>query len=125
MYKLRVRAHFEAAHHLPWHEKCDRVHGHSYHVEFVVGSERLDEHDVVMDLGVLKKLCRELVAWLDHDNLNRYFDNPTVEVVGRRLFEELADRLSHAGHDRVQVMEVTVWETDTGGVTYDGELEEV
>jgi len=121
MYKLRVKASFEAAHHLPWHEKCCRVHGHTYHVEFVVGAARLDEHDIVMDLGALREVCRHLVGYLDHTDLNDTFENPTVETIAAWLYVMLVDAIAGlVDRDRVSVVEVTVWETDTGGVTYDG-----
>lgn len=124
MYKLRIKTSFNAGHYLPWHSgKCKGQHGHTYHVEFVVGSEQLDEYDVVVDLGVLKPICRGIAGSLDHMNLNDRFDNPTVEVVSEWLYRGLVEALEAGGYeyDQVHVVEVTVWETDTGGMTYDGE----
>lgn len=126
MYKLRHRAHFEAGHHLLWHERCKEPHGHTYHVEVVVGAHRLDENGIVMDLGALKTLCQGILVNVDHTNLNDKFDNPTVEIVAEWLYSMLVLGLTTlSGCEHVSVVEVTVWETPDGGVTYDGEDERV
>ena len=120
MYKLRVRAHFEAGHYLPWHPKCKEQHGHTYYCQFVVGSEQLNENGIVMDLSVLGAICRGIVGQLDHTNLNDSFENPTVEVVSEWLYQGLAEALKAGEYKQVGVVEVIVREGAGGEVVYDG-----
>jgi 6-pyruvoyltetrahydropterin/6-carboxytetrahydropterin synthase len=122
MFKLRVKGSFEAAHSLSWHEKCREVHGHSYHVEVVVGAETLDENGIVMDLGELKALLGRALAVVDHTNLDDWdwlLPYPTAEVIAAWFYRWVGGRL-RSKQPHVCMVEVTVWETDDGGVTYDG-----
>ncbi|MCL2510111.1 MAG: 6-pyruvoyl tetrahydropterin synthase family protein [Methanomassiliicoccaceae archaeon] len=56
---------FSSCHFIPMHEKCSRLHGHSYIVRLRLEGE-LDESGMVMDFVVLKKKLRSMVAEMDH-----------------------------------------------------------
>jgi len=56
---------FSACHFIPHHEKCGRLHGHSYAVHLEIEGE-LNEEDVVVDFSIVKGHLREILSGLDH-----------------------------------------------------------
>jgi len=120
MFELTVERQFAAAHYLRGYAgPCARLHGHNYRVRVSFQGEALDEGGFLLDFAVLKRLCEEAVAPLDHQCLNDLGAfaerNPTAEVLAEYLYRELAQ--SSAGLP-AQVAAVTVYESDTAAVTY-------
>jgi 6-pyruvoyltetrahydropterin/6-carboxytetrahydropterin synthase len=80
---------------------------------------KLGAANFLEDFAVLKAICDEVLAPLDHQYLNDLpafaGGNPTAEALAVHLYHELA-RLT-AGH-AATVLEVTVYESDTASVTY-------
>ncbi|MDR0309148.1 MAG: 6-pyruvoyl tetrahydropterin synthase family protein [Candidatus Methanoplasma sp.] len=56
---------FSSCHFIPMHEKCSRLHGHSYIVRMRLEGEP-DEDGMVMDFVVLKKKLKEMTEEMDH-----------------------------------------------------------
>lgn len=56
---------FSSCHFIPMHEKCSRLHGHSYIVRMRLDGE-VDENGMIMDFVVLKKKLRSMVDEMDH-----------------------------------------------------------
>jgi len=56
---------FSAAHIIPYHNKCSRLHGHTFAVnielEGTMGSE-----GIIMDFGRIKSVLRKILKKLDH-----------------------------------------------------------
>lgn len=81
---------FSAAHSIPGHWKCGKVHGHNFKVEVEVEGEV--RNGMVIDFYDLKKIIREIIGKYDHDLLNNYFENPTSENVCIEIFNQLKKR---------------------------------
>ena len=79
---------FSACHFIPRHEKCSRLHGHSYIVRLRLEGE-IGEEGMIMDFVVLKKKLREIIDELDHktllptmsDDVKLTMDGDSVEAV--------------------------------------------
>lgn len=56
---------FSACHFIPKHEKCSRLHGHSYTVHLRLDGE-IGEDGMVMDFVILKKKLKEIIDEMDH-----------------------------------------------------------
>ena len=56
---------FSASHFIPGHDKCGRLHGHSYVLHLVLEGDN-NEQGMVMDFVELKKALRSIVESLDH-----------------------------------------------------------
>jgi 6-pyruvoyltetrahydropterin/6-carboxytetrahydropterin synthase len=56
---------FSAAHFIPTHDKCGRLHGHVYALSAVVEGE-LGEDGMVVDFLALKRALRQIADDLDH-----------------------------------------------------------
>ncbi|MCD6383544.1 MAG: 6-pyruvoyl tetrahydropterin synthase family protein [Thermoplasmata archaeon] len=62
-WRLGIR--FSSSHLLPHHNKCSRLHGHTYVVKLKV-TGKLNEEWMVADFGLLKDALKRLTAELDH-----------------------------------------------------------
>ena len=140
-YRICKSLEIENGHMLSKHpDKCRFPHGHTRKVEFVLEADTLDERDMVCDFKVLKELMEDYLDDFDHAmcvNTNdpaypemkeRYGDrvigfaqeDPTTEVMARRIFCECEQRMSaHAKltdaryplRTDVRLVSVRVWET--------------
>ncbi len=87
MFELAKQFRFDAAHTLEREIATDssrRIHGHSYRAELVIRGEPDAATGMVMDLGLLERVTREMHEALDH----RYLDE--VADLGPATMENLA-----------------------------------
>jgi len=59
---------FSACHIIPGHEKCGRMHGHSYAVHIRIRGRPNKDH-IIADFGEVKKVLREICEEMDHKML--------------------------------------------------------
>lgn len=117
MFRIAKQFEIEAGHRLSKHpEKCRFPHGHSYTIEVVIRSPRLDENDMVCDYKALKRLVGRELERYDHamllaadDPLREAFapfaervvlmqdGDPTTEVIARHLFGVIRAALGAGG----------------------------
>lgn len=120
-FSLVVRDGFSAAHRLAGSGgKCEKLHGHNFAVEMAVEGEKLDPvTGMLLDFGVLKKILADILADLDHGDLNMApclgGKSPSSENLARHILERA--RRDLAGHRAVRVAAVTVWESDRASAT--------
>jgi 6-pyruvoyltetrahydropterin/6-carboxytetrahydropterin synthase len=113
--RLDVEFYFAAAHRLPRYEgPCFRQHGHNYKFFIAVEGDVDPRTGMIADFGVLKQVVQEeVLARVDHRNLNDILDNPTAENIARWIWEALATRLPG-------LAEVRLFEIPDCCVTYRG-----
>lgn len=116
MYELKVKVHFDAAHHLEGYEgKCQRVHGHRWDVEVAIQGNQLDALNMLVDFSEVKKGLKTIIDdQLDHYDLNNVLNEkcPTAEYLAFWIFDKLSnDTMLH-------VASVTVWESPECSITY-------
>ena len=88
-----VGARFSVCHFIPHHEKCGRLHGHTYAVSCLFKGEISEEDDMVLDFISVKHALRDLCEELDHlvlvptenpkSRITDDGDNVKVETVGK------------------------------------------
>ena len=122
MYDIFVKTHFSSGHHLrDYPGSCELPHGHNWKVTVTVRASELDELGMGIDFKVLKKHVNQVIDELDHRNLNEMeaFSelNPSSEHIAQFIFDNLQGPLTH---ERYRLYSVTVFETDTSGLTYYG-----
>ena len=99
MYEISTESSFSAAHHLRnYSGPCENVHGHNWLVKAIVRCEQLDEAGLGIDFKILKSKLRDILAKLDHHDLNEVFAelsiNPSSELIARYIFGRLRDELT-------------------------------
>ena len=118
-YRICKSFEVESGHMLSKHPgRCRLPHGHTRRIDLVLSSETLDESDMVCDFKALKLAVAEYLDAFDHAlAVNAHdpevgalrssvlggrlieFDgeDPTTEVMARRIFEHVAGVLARAG----------------------------
>lgn len=122
MFDIFIDTHFAGAHHLrDYPGDCEKPHGHNWKVKVKVRATELDRYGMGIDFKVLKKIVKEVIDKLDHNDLNTlpYFQdrNPSSEHIATFIFDEVSSLLSD---DHYSLYSVSVLETDTQGLTYYG-----
>ena len=59
---------FSACHFIPRHEKCSRLHGHSYIVRLRMEGD-IGEEGMIMDFVILKRALKKIIDEVDHRTL--------------------------------------------------------
>jgi len=131
---LTIDTTFEAAHRLKDYEgACCYIHGHSYGIEVIIGSNEL-KHGMVLDFKRLKSAVEDVCDQYDHSIMLQESDSmisvlvneqqnvvvfdtiPTAENMSKRLYNEIREKL----HQSLQLVSVTVRETEHSKATYWG-----
>lgn len=119
---LNTEFKFDAAHFIDGYDgKCGRMHGHSYKVQMVAKSHKLnpsaylDTDDMVCDFKELKWAAKDSKkGGLDHGVLNELMPvNTTAERIAEYIHQETKKRIP----DDID-LRVIVWETETCWVEY-------
>jgi 6-pyruvoyltetrahydropterin/6-carboxytetrahydropterin synthase len=124
MFLIRVKGDFCAAHALTFVDGTkEPLHGHNWLVEAVIECPQLDEAGIGVDfLEVKDALQTVLDTQLDHQNLNMIeglnTPNPTSENLAHWIATLLAPAVTR-DVTRARLRSVTVWETDSFGVTFE------
>lgn len=112
--RLKVKSHFDAAHHLPGYKgKCSKVHGHRWEVEVELKVELLDKVGISTDFGIVKDMLNESLP--DHEDLNNLWGSPTAENIAKSLYLRLKRQLPG-------LEKLTVWESPDCGIEYGEEI---
>ncbi|HET9784966.1 MAG TPA: 6-carboxytetrahydropterin synthase [Terriglobales bacterium] len=98
---------FNALHSFPGDAGYDRhPHGHDYEFTVMVEGER-DHAGMLYDLRGLKPLVeRDVIARLDHQNLDQLLPDPSLEALALWIWERL-----RPGIPAALSLGITVWET--------------
>jgi 6-pyruvoyltetrahydropterin/6-carboxytetrahydropterin synthase len=96
---------------LPFHPgKCARMHGHSYRLEVAVRGpirSRGPARGMIEDFSQVERIVNDrVVDVLDHQNLNDFIENPTVENIVLWIWKRLERVL-------LRLDELALWETST------------
>jgi 6-pyruvoyltetrahydropterin/6-carboxytetrahydropterin synthase len=116
MFELSVEGYFSAAHQVKGYPgDCADIHGHTYKVKVRVGVRKLDELGMAADFRSIKKHLDEILAGVDHKNLNTipFFEthNATAEYVAKYFYDKMKEKMDG-------IVSVTVWEGPKYSVTY-------
>jgi 6-pyruvoyltetrahydropterin/6-carboxytetrahydropterin synthase len=120
-FEVMIERNFSSAHQLRGYRgKCENLHGHNYKIEIYARGNELNNIGLLVDFVELKQAADDLVAYVDHQNLNELepfveAQNPSAENVARFFLEKLASKIND---DRVQIYKVRCFETPTSVATY-------
>lgn len=114
MYSISKDFEFSAAHQLsglPDDHPCSRLHGHNYIVRVLLRSSELNDVGFVLDYRELDSFKNDVIAELDHRNLNDIVPfSPTSERLARWLYHQLLEHYgvsiaAHQGNVMIGVSE--------------------
>lgn len=98
MFSVGVSDHVMIAHSFadPTFGPAQRLHGATYAVEAEVTAPSLNAHHVVMDIGAMRAILREVLASFDYTNLDDHPAFPGRTSTTERVAEYIARALAHA-----------------------------
>lgn len=98
MFSVGVSDHVMIAHSFadPTFGPAQRLHGATYAVEAEVRTPSLNEHHVVMDIGAMRSILREVLASFDYTNLDDHPAFPGRTSTTERVAEFIANELATA-----------------------------
>lgn len=127
-YELTVVDKFHASHVLSCHKgKCGRLHGHTYRVELLFSSWKIDEKShMVADFSTIKDIFRGVKKrYFDHHHLNDTLGqtDPTAEWIAMFIYQEMQERIRDHIDDcllpeYISLERVTVWETENNAASF-------
>lgn len=123
MYEVTVEDSFAAGHYLRnYRGKCENPHGHNYKVRVTLRGAELDKAGLLLDFKDLKEVMKAVIDRLDHQMLNEIEPfkvlNPSAENLARYFYDQTNGRLKSLTNGRVNVKDVTIWETDATTALY-------
>jgi 6-pyruvoyltetrahydropterin/6-carboxytetrahydropterin synthase len=129
--------------------KCSHAHGHSYRWKITAEgyTDHLDDRDMVVDFGDLKRAMARVLDQLDHAFLVREDDplgpvlqgmrdssgrdpqrvillpcNPTAEALARWVGEKVQielEEIQGLARHKARIVRVEVWETETSNACWE------
>lgn len=117
MFEILVEEKFDAAHCLRGYPgDCERLHGHTYHVQAFLRTSEQDKVGMAIDFRSVRGELREILSYLDHSYLNELPEfsdsNPSAENLARFIYVKMSEKFAGLVH------RVTVWETESSAATY-------
>ena len=132
MYAVEVRDHVMIAHSIKGEVfgPAQRLHGATYVVDACFMRPTLDEHDIVVDIGLATDTLKQTLASINYINLDDHADfkgrRSTTEAVARWIFDTLAEAIragrfgnSASGLTR---MKITLHESHVARASYEADL---
>ncbi len=119
-YRVTVSARFEAAHNLiDYAGGPEPLHGHSYKVEAVLESEKLQRYDLALDFVAARHALEAMAKEFDYKYINEHPAFAGRNTSAENLAQYFAERLESSGAlGWSRVAEVTVWEGPENRGTY-------
>lgn len=123
MYSVTVRDHILIAHSLKSSVfgPAQNVHGATYVVDVEFFSEKLNEFNIVVDIGEAQEKLKEVLAELNYQNLDEhpYFKDilSTTEVIARYIHDQMKKALSGSFDGTIKVIlgeSPSAWASYTG-----------
>jgi len=136
MFRIEKKFDIAIGHRLSKHKgKCKSIHGHNLIILVGVKSEMLDENDMVIDFGDLKKYVIHFIETWDHSLMLNEVDKYLIDYVpsgtkteffkfdptSERLSELLFNRLEASlamDCENVKMDYVTIYENDGSKATF-------
>lgn len=117
MFEILVEEKFDAAHCLRGYPgNCERLHGHTYKVQVVLRTPKLDNLGMAVDFRTVKAALRDILQILDHSYMNELPEftetNPSAENLACHIYAKMSEKLPGL------VNKVTVWETESSAAGY-------
>lgn len=100
MYYVKVRDSIMIAHSLPhpFFGPAKNMHGATFVVDVTFKSRELDEHNVVIDIGLAHRVIKEVISPLSYQNLDvlEIFEGKltTTEFIAKYIHDEVQNKVS-------------------------------
>ena len=132
MFTVCVRDHFMIAHSFDGRVfgPAQRLHGATYVVDVELRRAALDEHGIVVDIGLAADVLSDVLADLNYRNLDEAEEfagrNTTTEFLALVIFERLRNRIAEGalgpGARELHSIRVVLHESHVAWAAYEDQL---
>lgn len=131
MFAVEVRDHIMIGHSLPAEVfgPAQGMHGATFTVDAAFFAEQIDEHGLVVDIGLATEVLAEVLAPLKYQNLDQLPEFKgkftTTEFLCGYIFEQLALRVRDgklADGSRVKRLRISLEESHVARAWFEGEI---
>jgi 6-pyruvoyl-tetrahydropterin synthase len=133
MYTVCVRDHMMIAHSFSGDVfgPAQRLHGATYVVDVEFRRRQLDDHGIVVDIGLAGTVLHDILAAMNYRNLDAEQEfsgrNTTTEFLAKTVFERLAQAIRDGrlgpSATVVTTLRVTLHESHVAWASYEAEFE--
>jgi 6-pyruvoyltetrahydropterin/6-carboxytetrahydropterin synthase len=130
MFSVCVRDHMMIAHSFSGavFGPAQRLHGATYVVDVEFRRPELDEHGIVVDIGLAATTLHDVLAGMNYRNLDAESEfsgrNTTTEFLAKTIFERLAQAIREGrlgpSAAAITVMRVTLHESHVAWAAFEG-----
>lgn len=109
MYFVKIRESIMIAHSLknPFFGPAQNVHGATYVVDVSFKSEQVDEHNVVIDIGLAHEIVKKILKKLNYQNLDDLVifkgKLTTTEFIAKHIFDEVSAEVNSTFSGKIGV----------------------
>jgi len=109
MYSVKVRDHIMIAHSLPdpFFGPAQGMHGATYVVDVTFFSSKLNDKNVVIDIGLANKVLQEVLGKLNYQNLDHLSEMQgtitTTEYLSQYIHEKVKSRVGNSFEGKIRV----------------------
>jgi 6-pyruvoyltetrahydropterin/6-carboxytetrahydropterin synthase len=133
MYAVEVRDHVMIAHSIPGEVfgPAQKLHGATYVIDVCFMRPALDEHDIVVDIGLATETVKQVLSSINFSNLDEHPDfkgtRSTTEVVARWVFRRMQEAISAgrlgASAGGLTRLKITLHESHAARASYESDLD--
>jgi 6-pyruvoyltetrahydropterin/6-carboxytetrahydropterin synthase len=134
MFRVSVRDHIMVAHSFKGEVfgPAQRLHGATFVVDLELARRELDADGIVVDIGLLAGLLKDVLAPLNYRNLDELPEfagrNTTTEVLARAICERVCERIAAGALGQagaaLAAIKVTLGESHVAWASYETTLQE-
>lgn len=132
MYSLTVRDHMMIAHsfHSEVFGPAQSLHGATYVVDVTFRRPELDEHQLVIDIGLASEALKHILSEFNYQNLDDFAKfkgkNTTTEFMAKVVFDRMKAALASGelgdGAKAIKEIEVSLEESHLAKASYTGSV---
>lgn len=123
MYSVKIRGHIMIAHSLPhpFFGPAQNMHGATYVTDAHFFSEKLDPHNVVIDIGKAHEILNEVLGGLNYKNLDEHPDMQgditTTEYLAKYIHDKVQEKSVAFFEGKIRI---TLGESHEAWASYEG-----
>ena len=131
MYSIKVRENILIAHSLPGEVfgPAQNMHGATYLVDAEFFSDKLNEYNIIMDLGVVMKILKETLKVYNYKNLDEVeeFKNiiTSTEFLAKNIFDKILNKLKSDYPNDYKILKkikISLQESNVAWATYEQQI---
>ena len=131
MYSIKVRENILIAHSLPGEVfgPAQNMHGATYLLDAEFFTDKLNEYNIIMDLGVVMKILKETLKVYNYKNLDEVeeFKNiiTSTEFLAKNIFDKILNKLKSDYPNDYKILKkikISLQESNVAWATYEQQI---